>query len=259
MLPLKRLTASLFRWYSDGSSLFQIRLWQLAFGHPLRLWVIRKYCHPGVLPAITLGRPQKWYIGRSARLAAIYPSCATPARGEPGEKPRRHIKGVAMPQLATTTQSIELVVNGKSQKVEVFPDTPLLWVLRDELGLTGTKFGCGEGQCGACTVLIAGKPTRSCQAPVGTVAGKQITTIEGLAQGGQLTALQQAWVEKDAMQCAYCTSGFIMSSTALLKTNPHPTAQQVTQFLQGNVCRCGTHPRIVAAVLRAAELSKEGA
>jgi isoquinoline 1-oxidoreductase alpha subunit len=164
-----------------------------------------------------------------------------------------------MAQLASATQSIQLIVNGKTHTVEVFPDTPLLWVLRDELGLTGTKFGCGEGQCGACTVLLAGRPARSCQAPVSTVGGKPITTIEGLAVNGKLTVLQQAWIEKEAMQCAYCTAGFIMTSTALLKTNPNPTAQQVTQFLQGNICRCGTHPRIVAAVLRAAELAKEGA
>jgi aerobic-type carbon monoxide dehydrogenase small subunit (CoxS/CutS family) len=161
--------------------------------------------------------------------------------------------------LASAAQSLELIVNGKTQKVEVFPDTPLLWILRDELGLTGTKFGCGEGQCGACTVLVGGRPTRSCQAQAGAVAGKEITTIEGLAVDGKLTALQQAWIEKDSMQCAYCAAGFIMASTALLKTNPSPTAQQVMHALQGNICRCGTHPRIVTAVLRAAELSKGGA
>jgi aerobic-type carbon monoxide dehydrogenase small subunit (CoxS/CutS family) len=154
------------------------------------------------------------------------------------------------------TTSIELLVNGKTHKVNVYPDTPLLWVLRDELDLTGTKYGCGEGQCGACTVLIAGAPKRSCQTQVGKVAGQPITTIEGLAQDGHLNALQQAFIEKDAMQCAYCTSGFLITSTALLRANPHPTAPEVAQFLQGNICRCGTHSRIIAAVRRAAEIGK---
>jgi aerobic-type carbon monoxide dehydrogenase small subunit (CoxS/CutS family) len=158
--------------------------------------------------------------------------------------------------MADTTSSIELLVNGKTHTVDVYPDTPLLWVLRDDLDLTGTKYGCGEGQCGACTVLIAGVPRRSCQTQVGSVAGKPITTIEGLAQDGRLTALQNAFIEKDAMQCAYCTSGFLVSSTALLRTNPHPSAQEVAQFLQGNICRCGTHTRIIAAVRRAAETTE---
>ena len=151
---------------------------------------------------------------------------------------------------------IEIEVNGKRYPVHYDPDTPLLSVLRDELGLTGAKYGCGEGQCGACTVLIAGVPRRSCQTQVGSVAGKPITTIEGLAQDGRLTALQNAFIEKDAMQCAYCTSGFLVTSTALLRTNPHPSAQEVAQFLQGNICRCGTHTRIIAAVRRAAETTE---
>ncbi len=151
---------------------------------------------------------------------------------------------------------IELLVNGTTHKVNVYADTPLLWVLRDELDLTGTKYGCGEGQCGACTVLLSGVPIRSCQMRVGNVAGKPITTIEGLAHDDRLTALQQAFLEKDAMQCAYCTSGFLVSSTALLRANPHPSVQQVAQFLQGNICRCGTHPRIIAAVRRAAEMGQ---
>src|SRR5437868_9959249 len=151
----------------------------------------------------------------------------------------------------TGTSTIELLVNGKTHKVDVYSDTPLLWVLRDDLDLTGTKYGCGEGQCGACTVLIGGAPKRSCQTPVSSVAGKPITTIEGLAQDNRLTVLQQAFVEKDAMQCGYCTSGFLVASTALLRTNPHPSPQEIAQFLQGNICRCGTHPRIIAAVRRA--------
>ena len=158
--------------------------------------------------------------------------------------------------MADTTSSIELLVNGKTHTVDVYPDTLLLWVLRDDLDLTGTKYGCGEGQCGACTVLIAGVPRRSCQTQVGSVVGKPITTIEGLAQDGRLTALQNAFIEKDAMQCAYCTSGFLVTSTALLRTNPHPSAQEVAQFLQGNICRCGTHTRIIAAVRRAAETTE---
>jgi|SRR5665213_4242753 aerobic-type carbon monoxide dehydrogenase small subunit (CoxS/CutS family) len=157
---------------------------------------------------------------------------------------------------STGTAPIELLVNGKTHKVIVYPDTPLLWVLRDELDLTGTKYGCGEGQCGACTVLIAGVPMRSCQMQVGNIGGKPITTIEGLAQDDRLSALQQAFLEKDAMQCAYCTSGFLVASTALLRSNAHPSTQQVAQFLQGNICRCGTHPRIIAAVQRAAEMGK---
>jgi nicotinate dehydrogenase subunit A len=156
----------------------------------------------------------------------------------------------------TGITSIELLVNGTKHKVNVYTDTPLLWVLRDELDLTGTKYGCGEGQCGACTVLVAGVPLRSCQMRVGNVAGKPVTTIEGLAQDDHLSALQQAFLEKDAMQCAYCTSGFLVASTALLRANPHPSAQQVAQSLQGNICRCGTHSRIIAAVRRAAEMGK---
>ena len=124
--------------------------------------------------------------------------------------------------------------------------------------LTGAKYGCGEGQCGACTVLINNTARRSCLTPVSSVGGAAIVTIEGLAQGEKLTPVQQAFLEKEAMQCAYCTSGFIMTSTALLRTTPRPTQEQVTQALQGHICRCGTHQRIVAAVLRAAELARPG-
>src|SRR5665213_4158328 len=151
---------------------------------------------------------------------------------------------------------MDLDINGIRRSVQSDPERPLLYVLRDELDLTGTKYGCGEGQCGACTVLIAGVPMRSCQMQVGNIGGKPITTIEGLAQDDRLSALQQAFLEKDAMQCAYCTSGFLVASTALLHSNAHPSTQQVAQFLQGNICRCGTHPRIIAAVQRAAEMGK---
>jgi aerobic-type carbon monoxide dehydrogenase small subunit (CoxS/CutS family) len=128
----------------------------------------------------------------------------------------------------------------------------LLWVLRDDLGLTGSKYGCGEGQCGACTVLIDGAPTRSCITSAAGVAGKPITTIEGLAQNDHLHPLQEAFIEADAMQCGYCTPGMIVSGAALLNKNPHPTEAQIRTVMEGNVCRCGTYPRIVIAVQMAA-------
>ncbi len=147
---------------------------------------------------------------------------------------------------------MELVVNQKHYRLEVHPDRMLLWVLRDDLGLTGSKYGCGEGQCGACTVMIDGAPTRSCVTPASSVAGKPITTIEGLAQNGHLHPLQEAFIQADAMQCGYCTPGMIVSGAALLKKNPHPTEVEIREAMEGNVCRCGTYPRIVAAVQMAA-------
>jgi isoquinoline 1-oxidoreductase subunit alpha len=152
--------------------------------------------------------------------------------------------------MATT---IGLEINGKQYSVNYPPDTPLLYVLRDELGLTGTKYGCGEGMCGACTVLLAGTARRSCQIPVSAAVSKPITTIEGLEQNGALHPVQQAFLDAEAFQCAYCTSGMIMSSVSLLQTNPRPSAEQIVQSLQGNICRCGAHPRILEAVQRAAE------
>jgi isoquinoline 1-oxidoreductase subunit alpha len=143
---------------------------------------------------------------------------------------------------------MELIVNQKRYRLQVDADRMLLWVLRDELELTGSKYGCGEGQCGACTVLLDGLPVRSCITKVSAVAGKQITTIEGLAQGGKLHPLQEAFIQADAMQCGYCTPGMIMSSAALLKKNPRADEAEIKQAMQGNVCRCGTYPRIVAAV-----------
>ncbi|HYL37528.1 MAG TPA: (2Fe-2S)-binding protein [Bryobacteraceae bacterium] len=143
---------------------------------------------------------------------------------------------------------MELIVNQKRYRIELDPDRPLLWVLRNELDLTGAKYGCGEGQCGACTVLVEGAPVRSCLARVSTAAGKQITTIEGLVQNGKLHPLQEAFIEADAMQCGYCTPGMIMSGAGLLKKNPHPGEAEIRQALEGNVCRCGAYPRIVAAV-----------
>jgi len=152
---------------------------------------------------------------------------------------------------------LQLEVNGKRYMVKYPGDTPLLYVLRDELGLTGTKYGCGEGQCGACTVLLGGAPRRSCQIPVSAAADRPVTTIEGLEQNGKLHPVQQAFLEAGAFQCAYCTTGMIMSSVGLLKTNPNPSPADIVQGLQGNMCRCGTHPRIMEAVLNAAKASRE--
>ena len=150
-------------------------------------------------------------------------------------------------------QVTKLTVNGRSCAIEADADISLLSVLRDQLDLTGSKYGCGEGQCGACTVLIDGSARRSCITPVGAVGQKQITTIEGLAQGDHLHPLQQAFLEETAMQCAYCTSGMIMTAVSLLRSNPNPSAADISHALEGNICRCGTHPRIVAAIQRAAK------
>ena len=149
--------------------------------------------------------------------------------------------------------TIHLAINDKSYSVDTDPKTSLLTVLREHLDLTGSKYGCGEGQCGACTVLIDGKAQRSCITRVGSVAGKQITTIEGLAKGDRLHPVQQAFLDEDAMQCAYCTSGMIMSAVALLQKNPGPDEKEIIDFMDGNVCRCGTYPRIVRAIQRASK------
>jgi aerobic-type carbon monoxide dehydrogenase small subunit (CoxS/CutS family) len=145
-----------------------------------------------------------------------------------------------------------LHINGTEHQVDVPSDQKLLYVLRDALGLTGTKYGCGEGMCGACTVLLDGKPVRSCLAPVSTVMGKQITTIEGLDRDGRLHPVQEAFLHVEAFQCAYCTSGMIMSAVSLLSQNSNPTDAEIIQSMNGNVCRCGTYPRIVEAVRQAA-------
>ena len=151
----------------------------------------------------------------------------------------------------------ELHVNDQRLRVEADPERSLLSVLRDDLELTGAKYGCGEGQCGACTVLIDGTPTHSCLTPVGKVGQKKITTIEGLEQNGRLHPLQEAFLEIGAMQCAYCTSGMIMAGVALLKRNPNPSQPEIIRSMEGNICRCGTYPRIIAAIKRAASM-KEG-
>jgi len=148
--------------------------------------------------------------------------------------------------------AIPLLVNGTEHRVDAPSGEALLTVLRDRLGLTGTKYGCGEGQCGACTVLLDGKPVRSCRLPLGTATQKKITTIEGLAQGEHLHPVQEAFLRAEAFQCAYCTSGMIMSAVALLDKNPHPSYQEIVRHLDGNICRCGTYPRILAAIRDAA-------
>jgi isoquinoline 1-oxidoreductase alpha subunit len=142
---------------------------------------------------------------------------------------------------------VALSINGKSYDVDVEPDTPLLWVLRDTIGLTGTKYGCGIAQCGACTVHIDGKATRSCQVPVGSLGGRQVTTVEALAQNGGLHPVQKAWIEFDVPQCGYCQSGIMMAVVALLKQKPKPTDADIDAAIT-NICRCGTYQRVRAAI-----------
>jgi len=142
---------------------------------------------------------------------------------------------------------VSLNVNGHAHRVQADPQTPLLWVLRDEIGLTGTKYGCGVAQCGACTVHVDGQAMRSCVAPVSTVAGRKVTTIEGL-QSRAAKAVQQAWVEHDVVQCGYCQSGQIMSATVLLEQNPKPSDEDIDLAMAGNICRCATYVRIRAAI-----------
>ena len=147
---------------------------------------------------------------------------------------------------------IRLTINGKTHNVDVDPNTPLLWAIREQVGLTGTKYGCGVAQCGACTVHVDGSPLRSCSVPVGSVAGRKITTIEGLAQGGKLTKLQQAWVNNEVPQCGYCQSGMIMAAAALLAVKPKPTDADIDQAMT-NICRCGTFQEVRKAIHEAAK------
>lgn len=155
---------------------------------------------------------------------------------------------------------LELTVNGCIRAVSAHPDRPLLHVLRDELGLTGAKISCGEGACGACTVLLEGRAVRACVTPVGEIGGRPIRTIEGLEQNGALHPLQQAFLDYEAFQCGYCTPGMIMAALALLEATPQPTEAQIVEAMQGNICRCGVYGRIVAAIKRAAEqLAGQGA
>lgn len=146
---------------------------------------------------------------------------------------------------------ISFILNKKSVEVEVEPAMPLLWVLRDILGMTGTKYGCGIAQCGACTVHMDGQPIRACVMPISAISGKTITTIEGLPEDAS-HPVQQAWLEHNVPQCGYCQSGQIMSAVALLSDNPNPDDQQIDNYMQGNICRCGTYPRIKAAIKDAA-------
>jgi isoquinoline 1-oxidoreductase subunit alpha len=151
--------------------------------------------------------------------------------------------------------AIDIRVNGEVKSVDLPPEVPLLWALRDGLGMTGTKFGCGVAACGACTVQIDGVAVRSCQQPVGEVTG-EVTTIEGLGQPGALSVIQQAWVTHQVAQCGYCQSGQIMQAAALLAETPEPTDDQIDEAMQGNLCRCGTYPRIRAAIHEASRQMK---
>ena len=152
--------------------------------------------------------------------------------------------------------SVEFKVNGKAAKASAETDTPLLWVLRDELGMTGTKFGCGAALCGACTVHVNGQPVRSCQTPLASVAGKSVATIEGLGTNGKLHPLQMTWIQHQVPQCGYCQSGQLMSAAALLETNKKPTDADIDAAMSGNICRCGTYQRMRAAIHDAAALMR---
>jgi nicotinate dehydrogenase subunit A len=159
-----------------------------------------------------------------------------PAQGRPGPEEVR----------------VTLSVNGRPANLRVRPDTPLLYVLRNDLGLKGTRFGCGTGQCGTCTVLIDGRPQSSCDTPVSAVVGRHVTTVEGLADGDRLDPLQQAFIDEGAGQCGYCLSGILVAAAALLESNPDPSESEIRSALDGHLCRCGAHPRILRAVRRAA-------
>jgi nicotinate dehydrogenase subunit A len=162
--------------------------------------------------------------------------------------------------MAATESSVkQLNVNGRQVTVDADAERSLLFVLRDDLGLTGSKYGCGEGRCGACTVLIDGRPTRSCTTRVGTVAGKEIRTIESIADGEKLHAVQQAFLEAGAMQCGYCTSGMIMSAVALLDENPKAQRDDIIRYMNGHICRCGVYGRVVEAIEQVASRGKGGA
>ena len=152
---------------------------------------------------------------------------------------------------------INFILNGTSVSLDVPPEMPLLWALREQAGLTGTKFGCGIGACGACTVHLDGTAVRSCSVPVGSVVGRAVTTIEGLAASGELHPVQQAWIEDQVPQCGYCQSGQIMQASALLARNPNPTDEEIVDAMDGNLCRCATYFKIVDAVQKAAKIAKK--
>jgi aerobic-type carbon monoxide dehydrogenase small subunit (CoxS/CutS family) len=161
-------------------------------------------------------------------------------------------------KISNMKEKISFHLNGKKTEVQIDPHDTLLWVLRNHLGLTGTKYGCGVGLCGACTILVDNVPTRSCTLSVGEIAGKNLITIEGLAKNGKLHPVQQAFVEHDASQCGYCTPGMIMNATGLLLKNPSPSEQEIIDGMENNLCRCGTHVRIIKAVQTAAKEMKGG-
>jgi aerobic-type carbon monoxide dehydrogenase small subunit (CoxS/CutS family) len=150
-------------------------------------------------------------------------------------------------------ETFQLKVNGRAASVTTAPERPLLEVLREDLKLTGTKYGCGEGQCRACTVLLDGRPVTSCQTPVSKAAGKTIATIEGLEQNGRLHVVQQAFLDESAMQCGYCVPGMILTAASLIEKNPRPSREQIIEWMNGNLCRCCGYPKIIAAIERAAE------
>jgi nicotinate dehydrogenase subunit A len=152
--------------------------------------------------------------------------------------------------------AITLVVNGEQRDVDVESGQTLLFLLRDTLGLTGTKYGCAQDECAACTVLIDSRPEKSCRADPHSLVGRQITTIEGLERGGQLHPVQEAFLAEQALQCGYCTSGMIMTAVGLLKAHPNPNKSEIVRYMQSNICRCGTYPRVIAAVQRAARASR---
>jgi len=154
-------------------------------------------------------------------------------------------------------REIRFTLNGEPVSIDVDPERMLLWVLRCDLGLTGTKYGCGEGLCGACTVIVEGEAVRSCQFPMSLAAGKEVITIEGLSTGGELHRLQKAFIENDAMQCGFCTSGMIMNAYGLLIRNPRPSRAEIVDAIEHNLCRCGTHQRIVAAIESASRQKEE--
>ncbi len=155
-------------------------------------------------------------------------------------------------------EEIRFTLNGERRTITVEGDRPLLWVIRQDLGLTGTKYGCGEGLCGTCTVLVNGEAVRSCHTPVRDVRNKEVVTIEGLAAGDRLHPVQQAFIEHDALQCGYCTPGMIMEATAFLRRNPAPDRADIVEAMDGNLCRCGAHDRIIKAIETAAANMKGG-
>ncbi len=156
-------------------------------------------------------------------------------------------------------QAIQFTLNGKPARIATDGDRKLLWVLRSDLGLTGTKCGCGQGSCGACTVLVSGQSVRSCLTPLKEVQGKEVVTIEGLARNGTLHPVQKAFMEHDALQCGFCTPGMIVQAVALLRKNPKPSREDILQSMEHNLCRCGTHTRIISAIESAARHLSEGA